>query len=343
MHLDSVRELKAELIGSPAAAAARGAPLTAFADLVMSAGAARRAQQTRTADPLPRTVALGVARRGRRDYRLAVRVQRRSVLTTGYIEILRRRARSEVDVRYVGYVGKLKAARPPAQTRQRPLRIGLSIGHYAITAGTLGAFVRRRDSGEPRILSNNHVLANENRARRDDPVLQPGAYDGGRIPRDRVGGLAEFVRLSKSRVNYVDCALATIDAPVRFTPDAIRGHGKLRGVLADPVDVDEIVAKLGRTTGFTRGRVTAFELDNVVVGYDAGNLRFDDQIEIEGADSGPFSDGGDSGSVIFTATGHQAVALLFAGGDTGGSNGAGLTYANPIATVLGRLRAELLL
>jgi len=30
-----------------------------------------------------------------------------------------------------------------------------------------------------------------------------------------------------------------------------------------------------------------FELDNVVVGYDIGNLRFDNQIEIEGADDGP--------------------------------------------------------
>ncbi len=338
MHLDSVRGLKAELLGP----AARGVPLPAFAHLIMSTGAARRAQQAKTADPLPRTIALGVARRGRRDYRLAVRIQRRSVLATGYIETVRRRARSEVDVRYVGYVGKLKLARPPAQTRQRPLRIGLSIGHYAITAGTLGAFVRRRDTEEPRILSNNHVLANENRGRRDDPVLQPGAYDGGRAPQDRVGGLAELVRLSKSRVNYVDAALATIDDGVRFTPGTLRGQGKLKGVLADPVDVDEIVAKLGRTTGYTRGRVTAFELDNVVVGYDAGNLRFDDQIEIEGAGSGPFSDGGDSGSVIFTASGHEAVALLFAGGDTGGSNGAGLTYANPIATVLRRLRAELL-
>jgi hypothetical protein len=36
-----------------------------------------------------------------------------------------------------------------------------------------------------------------------------------------------------------------------------------------------------RTTELTRGRATAFELDNVVVGYDLGNFRFDNQIEIE--------------------------------------------------------------
>ena len=339
MDLDSVRGLKAELVGAVAAGAR--APLAPLARLVMASGAARRAEDAARADPLPRTVALGVARHGRRDYRLAIRIQRRSAAATPHLGAIQRRARGEVDIRYIGHLSKL--ARTPEQTRQRPLRPGLSIGHYAITAGTLGAFVTLRSSGEARILSNNHVLANENRGRKGDAVLQPGAYDGGKAPRDRVGSLAEFVRLSKTRVNRVDCALAAIDASVRYTPALLRGHGKIRGVLHDPIDIDEMVAKMGRTTGFTRGRVTAFELANVVVGYDAGNLRFDDQIEIEGGGTGPFSDGGDSGSLVLTAAGHEAVALLFAGGETGGSNGAGLTYANPIATVLERLKADLLL
>lgn len=38
----------------------------------------------------------------------------------------------------------------------------------------------------------------------------------------------------------------------------------------------------------------------------------------------------------------QAVALLFAGGDVGGSNGLGLTYANPIHRVLKDVKATLL-
>jgi hypothetical protein len=101
------------------------------------------------------------------------------------------------------------------------------------------------------------------------------------------------------------------------------------------------VAKLGRTTGLTRGRVTAFELDNVVVGYDLGNLRFDDQIEIEGAGTDPFSDGGDSGSLIVDSD-LRGVALLFAGGDQGGTNGRGLTYANPLQDVLDHLAVDLL-
>jgi hypothetical protein len=38
----------------------------------------------------------------------------------------------------------------------------------------------------------------------------------------------------------------------------------------------------------------------------------------------------------------KAVALLFAGGETGGSNGLGLTFANPIGHVLSALKGTLL-
>jgi hypothetical protein len=97
---------------------------------------------------------------------------------------------------------------------------------------------------------------------------------------------------------------------------------------------------VGRTTGLTRGKVTAFEVDNVYVGFDIGTLRFDDQIEIEGEGTGPFSQGGDSGSLI-VGEDLRAVGLLFAGSDQGGANGQGLTYANPMSTVLEALKIEL--
>ena len=59
----------------------------------------------------------------------------------------------------------------------------------------------------------------------------------------------------------------------------------------------ESVGKIGRTTAVTRGRVTAIELDDVVVGYgdELGELSFDNQIEVESTSPGPFSRGGDSG------------------------------------------------
>lgn len=72
-----------------------------------------------------------------------------------------------------------------------------------------------------------------------------------------------------------------------------------------------------------------------------GELSFDDQIEVEGL-TGAFSRGGDSGSLVYRTQDAAAVGLLFAGSEVGGENGAGLTYLNPIGTVLGALGATLL-
>ena len=98
--------------------------------------------------------------------------------------------------------------------------------------------------------------------------------------------------------------------------------------------------KVGRTTGVRHGRVTAFELDGVQVEYEIGVISFDNQVEIEGAGTRSFSDAGDSGSLIVDDQ-RLASALLFAGGDHGGSNGKGLTYANPIDAVLKALKVRL--
>src|SRR5207247_1162936 len=62
--------------------------------------------------------------------------------------------------------------------KMRPAEGGVSIGHYRITAGTLGVLARR--GGRPVILSNNHVLANGNE-RADDRL------DGRPCDRERRG------------------------------------------------------------------------------------------------------------------------------------------------------------
>ncbi len=165
--------------------------------------------------------------------------------------------------------------------------------------------------------------------------------DGGRQPHDEIGTLRHFVPLNEAGANLVDCAFAVFDGD--DVPGAIRlpELGKVRGVNED-LDIGMSVSKFGRTTGLTRGRITAFELDNVLVDFGAlGDVRFDGQIEMEGKGTGPFSRGGDSGSLIIDGR-RRAVGLLFAGGETGGKNGKGLTYACPITAVLEALEAELL-
>lgn len=214
-----------------------------------------------------------------------------------------------------------------------------------ITAGTLGCFVRNldpKDKQEVMILSNNHVLANENRAKIGDTILQTGPVDGGQDPADKVATLTRMIKLKKARANLVDAAVTTLDAGIEFNAKTLTGlGGALVGVVASFLDEGTSVGKVGSTTATTKGNVTAFELDNVYVNYDAGNLRFNNQIEVEGEGNEPFSQGGDSGSLIVDAD-RKAVALLFAGGDVGGSNGKGLTYANPIEAVLKALKIELL-
>jgi hypothetical protein len=69
--------------------------------------------------------------------------------------------------------------------KYRPAPIGVSVGHPAITAGTLGA--RVTDGTNVYILSNNHVLANINQATINDPIIQPGTYDGGESPDGKRG------------------------------------------------------------------------------------------------------------------------------------------------------------
>jgi hypothetical protein len=288
------------------------------------------------------TIALGVGRKGRDDYILAVRLQRRALESSPQLEAIRRQAKGEVDVRYIGRVTKL-AAKPWHQKRNRPLRMGGSVGHFKITAGTLGCFVRAGETGTVMILSNNHVLADENRARKGDAILQPGPLDDGQNPGDRIAVLSSFIRFNRTKPNLVDCAAAALDDGIKFNPTKLEGLGNLAGLGDAALTDDEIVGKVGRTTGTTRGKIVAFELDNVMVGdYRLGILRFDQQIEIEGDGSDPFSRGGDSGSLIVDKD-VRGIGLLFAGGDLGGSNGLGLTYANPLRTVLDMLKVSLVL
>jgi hypothetical protein len=349
MRLESARALKQELL-------ARVVP-QAFDAIRAEGGFSVTTFSLKRAKGAEPALAVGIASgTGKGDVRLAVRVQRRSFeRTAGFLDRVRAMSKDEIEIRYIGRVAKgarrpraaqpgqaaPEAAGPWYRARQRPLEAGTSVGHYNITAGTLGAFARRRRDGAALMLSNNHVLANEDSARVGDDILQPGNYDGGRRRLDVAGHLADWVRLKQDTPNLVDAAIATVADGVAYTAGIYRDLGKLKGVQAAPVSAGEGVAKIGRTSGLTRGRVTAVEVDGLAIEYDMGSISFDNQIEIEGAGDLAFSSGGDSGSLIL-GEGGEAVALLFAGSERGGTNDLGLTYANPIGTVLDALAIDLL-
>src|SRR5690242_9921569 len=143
MDLQSARALKQQLrtevlntFTAPATISALGVP-------------ARRLQR---ASPV-RSLALGIAPTSTNDFRIAVRVQRSELGRGEHLERIRAQARGELEVRYIGRVNKSDAA--SLQGRLRPLQIGCSVGHFRITAGTLGCFVKSRTGeGRPMMLSN---------------------------------------------------------------------------------------------------------------------------------------------------------------------------------------------
>src|SRR5262249_45652273 len=136
------------------------------------------------------------------------------------------------DVRFIGRLRKwLTPPRPWNQARVRPIQIGLSCGHFHITAGTLGCFVHPRgDSDTLMILSNDHVLADEDNAAVRDAILQPGHWDKGKNPKDVVARFFKAVRLTQSASNLVDAAVAKLSPRIKVDLKTIKGLGKLAGL-----------------------------------------------------------------------------------------------------------------
>jgi hypothetical protein len=228
----------------------------------------------------------------------------------------------------------------------RPACPGISLGHFRITAGTFGAVVRDRKTGEPLILSNNHILANttdgrDGRASPGDPILQPGAYDGG-TAEDKIAELLRYVPIFR-KVKEADCPVAAGAATagsalvhlirpnydLRFVKHH-RGSNLIDAAVARPVSPDVIVpdileigpprgtamaeigqkvVKSGRSSAVTSGLVTAISVSLDVELNETEVGTFSDQVVAEMK-----SKGGDSGSLVLDE-GNRAVGLLFAGSD----------------------------
>jgi hypothetical protein len=222
-------------------------------------------------------------------------------------------------------------------SRDRPAPSGISIGHVAITAGTLSCLVNDLTDRSLCILSNNHVLANENAATIGDAIVQPGPYDGGGAPADQISTLKRFVTIQAAG-NIVDCAIAQVGQAADVTdtmknalmPIPSPAHpavgllfaGSCNRTIMNPIDevlqqlniefthgpgatvageIDMNVEKVGRTTEYTTS--TIMEIDATVnISYDFGTATFDHQIV-----TAWMSDGGDSGSIVCRggAGGHE--------------------------------------
>ncbi|MFN5516208.1 MAG: hypothetical protein ACK5CA_16075 [Cyanobacteriota bacterium] len=213
----------------------------------------------------------------------------------------------------------------------RPVECGVSIGHFEITAGTLGCLVKKNGGpdGETFILSNNHVLANSNDASLGDNILEPGKMDGGA---SAIAELSDFEPIKlDGQANRMDAAIAKVKNP-SDVKSSILTIGQIQG---SPMAgaIYQSVRKHGRTTGHTVGVIMDIAAD-VRVRFGTTLANFESQIAIQGV-NGLFSQGGDSGSLIVDAMTRRPVALLFAGGGN-------QTFACPIEGVLSRFDVDIL-
>lgn len=241
----------------------------------------------------------------------------------------------------VQVTGQLVALSDPT-TRQRPAPLGFSVGHPAITAGTIGARVIDA-AGNVYLLSNNHVLANGNDAAIGDAALQPGPFDGGTAA-DRIGTLAAFQAIDFSgAANTIDAAIALVQQGDLANATPSDGYGTPSAAIFGDANHDGLfddksallgrsVQKFGRTTLLTKGQITGINA-TVTICYEVWfifclkSARFVDQLIIE---PGGFSGGGDSGSLIVTDDQNlNPIGLLFAGS-------ASQTIANRVDLVLAR-------
>lgn len=260
-------------------------------------------------------------------------------------------------------IGKLRMLETRT-SRIRPAQPGISIGHYKISAGTLGAIVKDKKSRKSMILSNNHVLANisnghDNRAKIGDPILQPGVYDDGAKPNDVIANLEKFIPIRRGTgepqckiaiavekianylvhiirphytvkffkqegVNLVDCALARPKS-IKDVNSEILGIGKVKGIKEPEVGMK--IRKSGRTSGITKGEIKAINASVKVNMEDKEVASFDDQF-VATAMSKP----GDSGALVLDGE-NNAIGLLFAGSDEA-------TVCNRISSVLEKLNVE---
>ena len=252
---------------------------------------------------------------------LPVQLVRQQVATTdvGFFEALQT----------FGQNGAAGVDQTPAQRKRfDPVIGGVSISPLgAPFVGTLACFLERRtlDTRELLVLSNNHVLADVNRLPLGTKIVQPGPE----VPPFTTSEADVFAALhtiipvqfpaadGEPVVNRFDAAIANVTDGNRVKVGEIFGGVPYQPGKVIPPRPGMRVVKAGRTTGVTHGTITATHVQGLQVNYgDSQGPRiaiYNDAISIAGDLGQPFSQPGDSGSLIVEENTGSPVALLFAG------------------------------
>lgn len=238
-----------------------------------------------------------------------------------------------------------------------PLMVGVSVSHPKSPSGSLGGFVRF-NGGSEGIISACHVLANSGRGVELSPeenaplIYHPASRDvAGRLtPSHRIAKLRQFVELTTSSVE-LDVAVAAL-LPERqhignVIPSIRGARNAGQPILAPPpnsaIAEFKTVAKVGRRTRYTEGRLSAGFFDDVPLEVPGqGIVYYSRMFEIESSSArAPFAEPGDSGAAVFDIDSRKAFALVVGGGlweDDGKARM--LVYCCNLAAALDAMKVE---
>ena len=217
----------------------------------------------------------------------------------------------------------------------RPLQSGCNISIKGKnSSGTLSCIVTKGNifKKEYFILSNNHVIADCNKAPIGIPIVQPGSPSGG------IGEIAyletfvqlKFIEYSKKPVNYMDAAIAKISNK-SLVQNRIFSVGKIKGT--SEASLGSSVGKAGFATGITYGKIETIGL-TIEIDYSNNQLfkelvLFKNQIRAQIQTTL-----GDSGSLVFDEN-RKAIGIQC--GATGNNN----ALINDINMVLKELEVNI--
>jgi hypothetical protein len=186
------------------------------------------------------------------------------------------------------------------------------MGHPSGTVGSIGPFVTLAN-GQPGFVSASFSLAPKGFSI-GDWIHQPGPYDAALLTgTTRVGKLARVVPPVSGQICRVAAAVVELVGVETIgnvvppkTPDAGRRIGQVAGI--DDIAVNDEVAFVGCTSGYSRGRVTSVQWGNLPI----AEFTFGGAFGVMANDGTNFSDPGDGGALIYRCSDMKAVGLVFA-------------------------------
>jgi len=255
----------------------------------------------------------------------------------------------EVEIGDLRLIVRPKLDCPKAQTdpwaaHRNPLGPGTFIGIIdpISYSGTLGCFVKSTvGPAKKYLLSNSHVIANYGKAAQGTVVNQPALWTN-----YGVAELSNAYPVEAGKPSQIDAAVAEMFSDITFA-NTFLNLGAINGVSNKLYEGQEVI-KSGATSEITCGQV--LETDAIVI-FDWPDqigfgkpTHFENQILVKSSSQNePFSQAGDSGSLLMTRT-LQALGLLMGETDLEGHKKPKhpVSVCNNIKIVLEKMKLELL-